>query len=573
MTRSLILIALVISTAAGAALAGRAAPEDAFAITGNEALSDDDILEALARAPCATLDSACLKAMCDSVAYVYWSLGYIDVRVTCSEGPAGGPASVDIAEGRVSSIEAVLVEGASDRGRSLVEPIFEWAVGKPFSPEDFEASIASALSAYDDAGYPVARITPEVTAYDGTGLAVTLTVEEGPRASIGSIEFEGAVGTKHDVLVRETGLKLGEPYDGSRVEAARQNLMGLGVFETVSEPHLSINPADSSLVVKFETVEARMSFLEGALAYAPTPAGNEIYGQIEVDLRNIAGTLRRAGVYWMRRGSGRSAWEVHYREPRIFTLPVGLQASIDSDIDEAAYERRRLSLRLVQQDGRRFEISAGWFLASVREGPLVDDAPEEEARSSYNENGFDIGLLFDGTDRVINPRTGFTGDLGLEFSSLECKDCVAPDRSIRSGMLGGSYLFGIAGNTVGFLAARFQGVSAKNGPVPPSHLIRVGGVESLRGYPEEWFVTDEVLVVTAELRYIVGTRSRLYLFVDAGTLQDLRHDFGDPGSALVGYGFGLTSGSRIGVFRVEIATARSEPIGEAKLHLKLTQRF
>lgn len=561
------------SAAADSAVAYRPVSPGDFAISGNENLSGDAILEALGRAGCDAADSVCLKAMCDSVAFLYWSLGYIDVRVTCTGGAAGSPARVDISEGKVSPVESVEVTGASDEGRSLIEPIFEDAIGRPFRPGRFDADIGLALKAYDEAGFPVARITPEITAGGEGGLGVVLAVDEGPRATIGSIEFEGVARTRHGVLERETGLVPGRPYDGSEVARARRNLLRLGVFEDVSEARLSLNPADSSLVVTFEAVEARTSFLEGVLAYAPTPEGNELYGQFEVDLRNIAGTLRRAGVYWMRRGSGRSAWLVHYREPRIFTLPIGLEGSIDSDIDEAAYERRKFSLRLVQQDGRRFELSAGWFLASVREGPLVEDIPGDGERSSYDENGFDVGFAFDGTDRVVNPTRGARADLRLEFSSLKCDDCDVPDRTIWTGLLGGSYVFGIAGNTVGFAAARFQSVNAENGPVPPSHLIRVGGVNSLRGYPEEWFVTEEVFVATAELRYIVGRRSRLYLFIDAGTLTDLQHDLTDLGSLLAGYGFGLTTGSRIGVFRVEIATARGEPLSEAKLHLALTQRF
>jgi outer membrane protein assembly factor BamA len=126
---------------------------------------------------------------------------------------------------------------------------------------------------------------------------------------------------------------------------------------------------------------------------------------------------------------------------------------------------------------------------------------------------------------------------------------------------------------VGYLGARFNVSKAKGGDLPASHFIRVGGVNSLRGYPEEWFATGEVAIFTAELRYIVGPYSRLYLFVDACTLTDEAHDLTDLGTLLAGYGFGLTTGSRIGVFSVEVATARDEPLSEAKLHLKLTQRF
>jgi translocation and assembly module TamA len=568
----LVLLAAVVPVAAPQGAAAQGAEGGRFLISGNGAVSDEGILRALDGAGCAGADSACLKSMCDSVAQVYWSLGYMDVNVTCTGGEGGETARVDIAEGPVSPVATVEIRGASPEGRMLIEPIFQPAVGKPFSPAGFETQIGRALQAYDRAGYPVASITPAVTAGSGQGLGLVLNVDEGPRATIGAVEFEGVTETRHSVLERETGLKPGELYDGSRVAEARQNLLGLGVFEEVSEPRLSINPADSSIVVTFEAVEARTSLIEGALAYGPGAGGNEWYGQVEVDLRNIAGTLRRAGVYWMQRGSGRSAWSLRYREPRLFSLPVGLEGGIDSDLDETSYERKRISLRLVQQDGRRMEISGGWFLASVREGPLVD-TDETHERNSYTENGVDLGLAYDGTDRVVNPTRGPRLDLGLEASSLKCKDCDAPDRSIWSGLFGGSYIFGIAGNTVGFLGARMRVVSADPGPVPSSHLIRVGGVNNLRGYPEEWFLTDRVLVLTAEIRYIVGPLSRLYVFLDAGTLDDMVHDFGDTGSLLAGYGFGLTTGSRVGVFQVEVATARGEPVSEAKLHLKLSQRF
>jgi len=570
-------LSLAVAVAAGAPHPAAADPGSGFDISGNEAVSKDDILAALGRAHCPGPDSACLKAMCDSVAYMYWSLGYMDVRVTCTEGGPGAGARVAVVEGEVSPVVSAEISGASDDNRPLVESVFESSMGLPFSPARFHRDIERVLKAYDEAGYPAARIVPGVAAAEEAGLRIVLEVDEGPRVTIGSVVFEGAGGTKQEVLERETGLRAGRPYDGSRVDAARRRLMALGLFEQVSEPALALSRDDSTVAITFELVEARTSFVEGAVAYAPTPEGGEFYGQFAVDLRNIAGTLRKAGLYWVRKGSGRSAWAVRYREPRLFGLPVGLEGSIDSDIDEKAYERRRLSLRLVQQEGRTFEFSAGWFMARVREGPLVEDVDGGDVRNSYDEKGFDIGFALDRTDRVVNPTRGPQAALGFELSSLDCRDCGDPggrsDRSVWSALLGGSWLIGLAGRTVGYLGARFEAVGTDKGEVPPSHLIRVGGVNSLRGYPEEWFATDEVLVATAELRYIAGRRSRLYLFIDAAALDDAGHRLGDLGSLLAGYGVGLTSGSRVGVFRVEVAAARGEPLSEAKLHLKLTQRF
>jgi outer membrane protein assembly factor BamA len=572
MRNSLVIGLLAVWAAAGVGAAGPPA-DGRFRIVGNRVLSSEEIAEALESAACHGADSLCLKSMCDSVAYLYWSQGYVDAVVTCAGGEPGGVVEVEISEGDLSTVAGVEITGVSDEGRAIIEPIFKGATGKPFSSQRLESYIRAALLAYDRAAYPAATIVPEVAATDGGGLELIIRVREGPRAVIRNVEFEGSTETRRGVLLRETGLKPGEPYDGSKVEEARRNLERLGVFETVSEPRLRINPRDSSLSVTFEVVEARTSFLEGVLAYGPRANGNELFGQVMLDLRNIGGTLRKAGVYWMKRGGGRTAWSVRYREPRILTLPLGLEGSIDSDVDETAYERRKFELRLVEQDGRRFELRAGWFLASVREGPLLEDDPAGDLRTSYRENGLDLGLMYDATDRVVNPTRGTRADLQLEFSTFKCTDCDQPDRKIWSGLVSASRLFGIAGRTVGFLGGRFEAVNAGEGTVPPSHLFRVGGLQSLRGYPEEWFAVERALVLTVEIRYIVGPSSRLYLFLDAGFLGGSSHESEGGTNYPAGYGFGLTTGSRIGVFRIEVASARGEPLGEAKLHLGLVQRF
>ena len=90
------LLLLATARIAPAPVAAPFHPEDAFAVSGNDALADDDILGALGRAACTGVDSVCLKAMCDSVAYLYWSLGYIDVRVTCTKGGAGQPVELTL---------------------------------------------------------------------------------------------------------------------------------------------------------------------------------------------------------------------------------------------------------------------------------------------------------------------------------------------------------------------------------------------------------------------------------------------------------------------------------------------
>jgi hemolysin activation/secretion protein len=109
--------------------------------------------------------------------------------------------------------------------------------------------------------------------------------------------------------------------------------------------------------------------------------------------------------------------------------------------------------------------------------------------------------------------------------------------------------------------------------LPPSHIIRLGGAGSLRGYPQEWFSVEQAVVITLEVRHLIGRSSSVYAFADGATLQDGARDLGDLKGFPYGYGVGFTGVSRSGVVRLEIALGRDDGFSDAKLHLGLARRF
>jgi outer membrane protein insertion porin family len=560
------LFALVAALSGIAAFPGPSQATD-FIIEGNSSVGSESIIESARAVACTGLDSVCVDAMCREVAYRYWERGFLDVRVDCSRLPEGdGTVRISIAEGMQASLKSVTVRGAAAGDSAALEAVFDSQVGRPFTGAGLEKGISELLRVYDGMGYPFASVQPDLISTGKGWVSVGLRVDEGPRATVGDISFKGLRGTRPGILLKETGLTPGDTYDGGKADDARAELMALGIFEDVSEPEMRFDTADTTISLTYEVVEARNSVFEGMVAYAPSAETNKLVGSLHLELRNIAGTLRRLRVLWNKPGEDRLNWSIDYREPRVLGWPVSGLVQVFSDVVEASFARRNLELGLAFTGERRLELGFGGFLGSTK------DRSPEGGEGDFNERGVSFAFRYEGRDRPLNPRSGLLASVRNEVSQLSYHEESSPDRTLTGLDIDTRY---IADARLAVLAFRllYRGVFTGEEVVPESHMARIGGMQSLRGYPEEWFVTEQVLVGSMELRRVLSRSSRAYVFLDLATLEDGSHDFGDLAAPPLGYGIGFMGEARTGIFRLEIALGRGDTFSDARLHFALIQAF
>jgi outer membrane protein assembly factor BamA len=530
-----------------------------FNIIGNSTVSEETIRDIAGQVACSELDSICVDAICRAIAGHYWEQGYLDAEVACRRpNPRADTVWVSISEGARSRLKSVRVSGASIRDSTTLEAIFTDQLGKPFSRSSLERGITEVLSFYDARGYPFTSVRPDLLSRGGGWVGVGLAVDEGPRARLGDVVFRGLSRTKAKVALLETGLASGAAYDGGKIESARGRLLALGIFDEVSEAELTFDGADTTVSVAFDIIEARANLFEGMIAYAPSAEANRFVGLLYLEMRNIGGTLRRLRVLWNKPGTDRLNWSIDYREPRILGRPFAVEAGIFSDVIEASFARRKFELGITFRGEPRFELGIGGFLGVTKDRSL------EGGEGDFSERGGSFDFRYEGRDNPINPRSGQSASVSSEVASLDFEEESSVDRTVSGLDVHGEFLADLRYVTAG-LGGRFRGAFASEGDVPASHLIRLGGMRSLRGYPEEWFVV--------ELRRLMGRHSRIYVFADAATLEDDTRDFADLAELPFGYGVGLMGGSRSGIFRLEIALGRHDIFSDAKLHLGLVQRF
>jgi outer membrane protein assembly factor BamA len=537
-------------------------------IEGNKELSREVILESASAVECADVDSLCVVAVCRAVASRYWESGYLGAEVECDRlRPDGDTILISVFEGSISRLESVRIVGSEAFGESELGGVFEDDIGSAFSPWRLEQGIRTLLEFYDQNGYPAASVLPEMFSAGEGRLDVTLRVDEGPRAKVGQVTFDGLTKTRPEILRVEAGIPVGKTYDGRKIGNARARLQALGVFEKVSEPMLSFWPGDTLVAVGFEVVEAKTNRVEGLVAYAPSQEEGKLIGSLDMELGNIAGTLRRLRVLYDRPGPNRLRWSIRYREPRLAGVPVALDAGVLSDVIEDSYARRKFSLGIRFRREATLELGFGGFLG------VTKDRSGKGTDGDFGERGVSFDLRYDARDPPLNPRSGGFMSLSHETGRLDFDRKEAEDRTLYGLGVKVEYILGLAGNNVAAMGAGYQGVFSSTDRVPSSHIVRLGGAGSLRGYPEEWFSVEESLVLTLEARRVLGGTSRIYAFIDAATFRNGTRRFGELEQLPFGYGVGFVGGSRSGIFRMEIALGRGDGFSDAKLHLGLVRRF
>jgi hemolysin activation/secretion protein len=122
---------------------------------------------------------------------------------------------------------------------------------------------------------------------------------------------------------------------------------------------------------------------------------------------------------------------------------------------------------------------------------------------------------------------------------------------------------------------RLAGGTVENKNLLLNDLFRIGGLQSIRGFNENFFFADKFLYLNFEPRFYFDTYSYFMIFADMGRLENSVQNFGKDNTFSAGMGFSLETGN--GVFNFIYGLGRSNAqdfsLNLSKIHFGYTGRF
>lgn len=491
-----------------------------------------------------------------------------------------------ITEGSPLVIRGIEWKGIAEGFREALSSVLWLRPGKVFSEFWLQNDIEQILSYYENHGYPFARVViqnvqiEEDSVYrKSVGLRITSNVEEGPYICLGSIGAEGNTFTRTKVIVRETRLKIGSSYSQREIESARRALKQLGFFRKVFEPRITFSENKTHVI--FPIQEGNTTTMDGIIGYVPSSTNAEkgyFTGKLELGFTNLLGTGRFLEAFWEKKDRRTQNLRFRYEEPWLLGKPVLGRFRLGQEIRDTIYVERFFELGLKWSPWSIFSCG----IEGGKKEILPDSAGSAFFRIPRSTTSFLTAYFeYNTLDDPLNPKRGIRYYTSLSSGS---KSHLGPDWLLAEGEFHHRVFTRQVRMHVEWaiplffrqvLDLKISGVEIKTGDLYPSlaDQIRLGGALTLRGYREEAFYGTLVAWSNLEYRYLLGGASRVFLFLDHGFYQRKEPSDKEIKHFKMGYGFGISLETRLGLLGVEYGLGEGDGVLQGKIHVRVRNIF
>jgi len=434
-----------------------------------------------------------------------------------------------------------------------------------------ESQIVRALK---EEGRPLARVADReiVADHETSTLDVSLTLEAGPIAGYGDTTVEGTEAVDNEFTAYMTGLQPGRTYSPEEVDEARERLLALGVFNSVSVREAEALDANGQIPINVEVSERKQRFF-GVGATVSNTEGFGVEGYW--GHRNLFGRAEKLRIEGSisRIGDTLQLGKLNYNAAIMFEKPgvIGPASKFFANLKGAfehpdAYDRFSikggvgLAYDLTRTQNVSAELALDWS--------KIDDAFGSQRHLIVS---IPLQYVFDNRDNRLDPKKGFrvlvfaepTYDIftGARFVKLkgEASAYQSFDKDGR---------FVIAGRVA---AGSIYGAGLAD--VPADRRFYAGGGGSVRGYAYQGIGPRDPATgkptgglsyaeTSVEMRIAVNDTFGIVPFIDAGSVsQTTTPDFSN---FKVGAGIGIRYLTPFGPLRVDAAVPLNPGPGDPK---------
>jgi translocation and assembly module TamA len=430
-----------------------------------------------------------------------------------------------------------------------------------------EALIVRALK---DEGRPLAKVTDReiVAEHASSALDVTLTVAAGPVAGYGDTTVEGTEKVDRDFTEYMTGLQRGKQYSPQEIDDARDRLLGLEVFNSVTIKEGDSLDANGNIPIDVQVSERKPRYFGVGGTFSNTEGlGLEGYW----GHRNLFGRAEKLRIDGSISGIGsNSISALNYNAGVMFEKPgvLGPTSKFFTGVKTVFEHPDAYDHFSVKGD-----VGVSYDLDKKQRVSAEFDLDYSKITDAFGKHTYLIAsvplqYVYDSRDNKLNPTRGF------RFLAY-----AEPSYDILNGaaflkLKGEGYTYQSLDTASRFVLAEratlgsIVGTGLQN--VPADRRFYSGGGGSVRGYSYQGIGPKDIdgqpigglsfFETSVEMRIGVTDTIGIVPFVDAGTVST--KSFPDFSNVKVGAGVGLRYITPFGPLRIDAAVPLNRDPGD-----------
>ncbi len=528
-----------------------------------------------------------LEALCRIYTQAsFFSLQIDSLQTNFSHDSSHVTISFYLTEGKQTFIAQLNVTGNARVNDAQLRSLMDTKVGAPLKQDILENDIRVVLEYYNNNGFPLAKISPQFDYENAMNeVHITLHIDEEVKVCITEISVEGNSTTKNYVVAREARLSENEIFAQKKFERMQRRLQRLQIFSSVSEPQVYLTDmANDSAVsnggVLFTVQEGNANMFDGVLGYVPSATtGGDGYltGAVNILLRNILGTGRKASVRWQRETATTQELELHYTEPWLGNIPLTASVAYFQRKQDSSYVKNSITTRTEYALSDELSVAlSGDYESVYPSASLQQFSVFESSTLSYG-----VDFSYDTRNNVRVPTSGVRCELFYQrgtktITGPEQYLSLAPEKkySIEKTSFALQTFYSPLQRNV--IALGVYGKQLISNQIELSDMYQFGGTTTVRGYREKQFYGSTMEWLNLEYRFLLDRSSSLFAFFDAGYFT--RPAITTIGIAaqekyLQGIGVGARIETNLGVISVSYALGQGDTFSNGKIHFGIVNEF
>lgn len=436
-------------------------------------------------------------------------------------------------------------------------------------------------------GYPFATVTLDSIQLEESQLRASIQYRSGPIISFDSLVFLGTARLQQRFLSTYLRITPHQPFSQSKVDNAIRLLKQV--------PYLKLNHTPSVVFhsdrayLNIDASSRKISEFDGIVGFLPnqeTPNKVLVTGEINLKLKNLFGSGKNIGLEWQQIRKASPVLHLEYEHPVLFKTNVNLKMNFDLLKEDTLFLNinRRITLSYPLVNAGILSVTTGLRTSRLSNSSQYKEEITLPALSDVSYLSYGLGYEWNTLDDVFYPKKGTHLTLQAEAGNKKIKRNPFVDQQIYQSISLNSLQLTVYANlqkyvllsTRSVLLARLQAGNLSGEHLFANDLFRLGGLNSLRGFNQNFFYASQYATGTAEYRFFMDATSYLLLFFDQAwlsfkTVQSKGQD--NP----FGVGTGISFSTRTCVFNLIYSLGNSQNqkinLNLSKIHFGFISRF
>ena len=485
------------------------------------------------------------------------NVGYFyDAYQTIQEVPEGVMMTYHVLENPV--LKDIEITGNTVFKDKELQKVMTVERGEILNSNTLHDNMAELQEKYRGDGYIMMKITDMNVDENGV---LHLKINEGV---LEGYKVSGNKKTKDKVILREMRQKIGEPFNAKLARRSMERVYNLGFFEDVNAKMLSgVEP--NAVIMEVEVKERRTGTFGVGAGYSTRDG---LLGSVNIGDRNFRGTGDSVSIVYERSADDRDAhgFSFSYRHPWIdkhetaalFRVYNRTYEYSDYDTDGGLKERymRKYSGGEITLSRPHSEYSTNYltlrqrkdrYVRHVSDGKFGDrSTPSWEDWRNANfgtTRSIEYQHVTDTRDNIYNPSRGQRVGLSAEFGGI-----LGGDFKFQKFQVDHVQFYKAGNHSQVWMLRGAYGLGY--GELTEFNQFRVGGQNSIRGYRDDQFRGNRMLIATLEYRFPLGKQVQGIFFTDGGGAWD--GGFIPKGKSMYGsFGMGVAVNTPFGPLRLD----------------------